>query len=62
MLQLKWIMVRGWSKSTEAVGIRTKARDIHKNRISKVLTNIMSAFQYLVLRVSQQKYILEDIP
>ena len=61
MLQLKWITVRGWSKSIEADGIRTKARGIHKNGISKMLTNIMLAFQYIVPRVSQQRYILEDI-
>jgi hypothetical protein len=44
------------------VGIRTEARDIHKNGISKMLTNIMSAFQHLVPRVPQQRYILEYVP
>lgn len=42
--------------------IRTKARDIHKNGIFKVLTNIMYAFQHLVLRISRYRYILEYIP
>ena len=37
----------GWSKSTRPMGIRTKARGIHKNGISKVLINIMLTFHTL---------------
>lgn len=44
------------------VEIRTKVRDIHKSRITKVLTKIMFAFQHVVPRISQQRCIFKFVP